>query len=162
MWWERNKTHRHKHPLLSTQAPKTTNTYLPSLISSMKARPACFCNEFCHSCEHSSITNSTTELLFLKVVNPTIEWPARKTVNQDSWFYMQVAQFWIRHKVNFSTSVSQNTQHKSHKLTNQQYTLFLGNVQLHLLSLFFLFNDLTKLAHFYGVKYNITESFTNQ
>jgi hypothetical protein len=36
----------------------------------MKARPACFCKEFCHSCEQSSITNSTTELLFLNVVNP--------------------------------------------------------------------------------------------
>jgi hypothetical protein len=36
----------------------------------MKARPACFCKEFCHSSEQSSITNSTTELLFLNVVNP--------------------------------------------------------------------------------------------
>jgi hypothetical protein len=82
---EKQETDRHEHPLLSTQVPKTTdNTYLPSLISSMKARPACFCNEFCHSCEHSSITNSTTELLFLKVVNPTIELPARKTVIQES------------------------------------------------------------------------------
>lgn len=49
------------------------STYLPSLISSMKARPACFCKEFCHSCEQSSITNSTTELLFLNVVNPTTQ-----------------------------------------------------------------------------------------
>jgi hypothetical protein len=50
-----------------------SSTYLPSLMSSIKARPACFCKEFCHSCEQSSITNSTTELLFLKVVNPTTQ-----------------------------------------------------------------------------------------
>lgn len=42
-------------------------------MSSMKARPACFCNEFCHSWEQSSITSSTTELLFLKVVRPNVE-----------------------------------------------------------------------------------------
>lgn len=41
----------------------------------MKARPACFCNEFCHSWEQSSITSSTTELLFLKVVRPRTEQP---------------------------------------------------------------------------------------
>ena len=28
----------------------------------MKARPACFCSEFCHSCEHNNITNSTAPL----------------------------------------------------------------------------------------------------
>jgi hypothetical protein len=43
----------------------------------MKARPACFCNEFCHSCEQSNITNSTTELLLLKDVNPATELPAQ-------------------------------------------------------------------------------------
>jgi hypothetical protein len=56
---------------------------LPSFISSMNARPACFCNEFCHSCEHNSITNSTTELLFLKVVRPlpsiSNSWPCDPT-----------------------------------------------------------------------------------
>lgn len=42
----------------------------PSLINSMKASPACFCKEFCHSWEHSSMTNSTTLVLLLKVVSP--------------------------------------------------------------------------------------------
>ena len=31
----------------------------PSLINSIKAKPACFCKEFCHSWEHNNITNST-------------------------------------------------------------------------------------------------------
>ena len=44
--------------------------YRPSLISSIKASPAFFCNEFCHSCEHSNITSSTTDWLCLKVINP--------------------------------------------------------------------------------------------
>lgn len=47
--------------------------YRPSLISSMKASPAFFCNEFCHSCEHSNITNSTTDWLCLKVINPAFD-----------------------------------------------------------------------------------------
>uniref|UniRef100_A0A6B0UXS7 Uncharacterized protein n=1 Tax=Ixodes ricinus TaxID=34613 RepID=A0A6B0UXS7_IXORI len=42
----------------------------PSLMSSMKARPACFCSEFCHSWEQSNITSSTTDVLFLKVLRP--------------------------------------------------------------------------------------------
>lgn len=42
----------------------------PSLMSSINAKPACFCNEFCHSCEHNSITSSTTLVLFLNVINP--------------------------------------------------------------------------------------------
>ena len=57
-------------------------TYLPSLISSMKASPACFCREFCHSCEHKSITNSTTELLFLNVVSPVINGNFKKNLSQ--------------------------------------------------------------------------------
>ena len=44
--------------------------YRPSLINSMNARPAFFCNEFCHSWEQSSMTNSTTDWLVLNVVNP--------------------------------------------------------------------------------------------
>ena len=51
---------------------------LPSLISSINARPACFCSEFCHSCEHKSITSSTTEVEFLKV------WMALPSINR-SW-----------------------------------------------------------------------------
>ncbi len=43
---------------------------LPSLTSSMNARPACFCKEFCHSWEHSNITNSTTDVLCLRVTRP--------------------------------------------------------------------------------------------
>lgn len=57
--------------------------YLPSLINSIKASPACFCSEFCHSCEQSSMTSSTTELLFLNVVNPlpsiSNSWPCEPT-----------------------------------------------------------------------------------
>jgi hypothetical protein len=74
----RHTTNQDRHAFVTVQALVILNnrlgsTYLPSLISSMKARPACFCKEFCHSCEQSSITNSTTELLFLKVVNPTTQ-----------------------------------------------------------------------------------------
>ena len=45
-------------------------THLPSFTSSMNASPACFCREFCHSWEQSSITNSTTEVLCFKVTRP--------------------------------------------------------------------------------------------
>ncbi len=45
----------------------------------MKANPACFWSEFCHSCEQSSMTSSTTEVEVLKVVMalPSINksWP---------------------------------------------------------------------------------------
>ena len=47
-------------------------TNLPSLTSSIKARPACFCREFCHSWEQSNITSSTTEVLCFRVTSPTI------------------------------------------------------------------------------------------
>ena len=54
-------------------------THLPSLMSSMNASPACFCSEFCHSCEHSSITSSTTDWPDLKVAMPfpseSSSWP---------------------------------------------------------------------------------------
>ena len=46
-------------------------THLPSLTSSINARPACFCREFCHSCEHSSMTSSTTDVLCFIVTSPT-------------------------------------------------------------------------------------------
>lgn len=42
----------------------------PSFISSMKASPACFCKEFCHSWEHNNITSSTTDVLVLNVWRP--------------------------------------------------------------------------------------------
>ena len=48
-------------------------------MSSMKASPAFFCSEFCHSCEQSSMTNSTTDWLCLKVKRPlpssSSSWP---------------------------------------------------------------------------------------
>ena len=44
---------------------------LPSFTNSINASPACFCREFCHSWEHRSMTNSTTEVLSLNVDRPT-------------------------------------------------------------------------------------------
>ena len=51
---------------------KRVHSYLPSLTSSIKARPACFWREFCHSCEHSNITNSTTDVLCFSVTRPAV------------------------------------------------------------------------------------------
>ena len=39
-------------------------------MSSMKASPAFFCSEFCHSCEQRSMTSSTTDWLCLNVNSP--------------------------------------------------------------------------------------------
>ena len=60
--------------------------YLPSLTSSINANPACFWREFCHSCEHSNITSSTTDVLCFKVTKPEKQ-DSNKKIYTKSIFY---------------------------------------------------------------------------
>ena len=57
----------------------------PSLTSSIKERPACFCSEVCHSWEHSSMTSSITELDCRRADKPEVmsSWPCEPTIILD-------------------------------------------------------------------------------
>jgi len=153
--WERNKRDRHEHPLLSTQVPQKQHTTHTSLrwIESMKARHAGLCNEFWHSCEHSNITNSTTELLFLKRCQPC----NRTSSSNNNYSGVMklhaggsVLNFYTRSKL--SISVSQYiTQHKSHKLKKKPATCTVFRKCATAFNVYFLLIAmcLTELAHFY-------------